>query len=89
VYKDAKLVTQKKRKQGEEKREAAKKEVAKLMATNFIKWRSLGFLRARLTCPRRHPVVAKTSPLIGPTWSACFRPSLPRTTYLVVVDMNG
>jgi len=37
VYKEARPVAQKKRKQGEEKREAAKKEVTKLMAANFIK----------------------------------------------------
>jgi len=37
VHREARPVAQKKRKQGEEKREAAKKEVAKLMATNFIK----------------------------------------------------
>jgi len=37
IYMDAKLVAQKKRKQGEEKREAVKKEVVKLMAANFVK----------------------------------------------------
>ena len=37
VYKEARPVAQKKRKQGKEKGEAAKKEVTKLMAANFIK----------------------------------------------------
>jgi len=37
VYKDVRPITQKKRKQREKKREAAKKEVTKLMAANFIK----------------------------------------------------